>query len=192
MIEIRFHGRGGQGAVVASNILAVACFLEDKSVQAFPAFGVERRGAPVEAYIRVDSQPVLLRTNVYTPNHVVVLDPTLVEVVDVVRGLREKGVLLLNSDRPPGAFPQFSRFATCTVDANRIALRHRLGSRTHPIVNTSILGAFARATGIVSLESVCEAIRQEVPAHHEQNQAAAREAHQAVQFPGADAVQEGP
>ena len=78
MIEIRFHGRGGQGAVVASTILAVACFKEDKHVQAFPAFGVERRGAPVEAYIRIDQAKVLLRTNVYEPDHVVVLDPTMI------------------------------------------------------------------------------------------------------------------
>ena len=76
MTEIRFHGRGGQGAVVASTVLAVACFKEDKHVQAFPAFGVERRGAPVEAYIRVDDEKVLLRTNVYTPDHVVVRSST--------------------------------------------------------------------------------------------------------------------
>ncbi|GAB4265177.1 MAG: pyruvate/ketoisovalerate ferredoxin oxidoreductase subunit gamma [Deferrisomatales bacterium] len=182
MIEIRFHGRGGQGAVVASNILAVACFLEGKYVQAFPAFGVERRGAPVEAYIRVDRQKVLLRTNVYTPDHVVVLDPTLIDVVDVARGLKPGGTLLLNTDKPPEAFERFRDFRVCTVDASRIAIRHRLGSRTHPIVNTAILGAFARATGLVSIDAVCEAIRDEVPSHHEANAAAAREAHDSVVF----------
>ncbi len=180
MVEIRFHGRGGQGAVVASNILAVACFLEDRHVQAFPAFGVERRGAPVEAYIRVDDHKVLLRTNVYTPDHVVVLDPTLVEVVDVVRGLKPGGLLLLNTDLPPDRFPRFAPFSVATVDASRIALRHRLGSRTHPIVNTAILGAFAAATGLVSLDAVCRAIHQEVPSHHDENAAAAREAFEQV------------
>jgi len=189
VIEIRFHGRGGQGAVVASNILAVACFIEGKSVQAFPAFGVERRGAPVEAYIRVDEKKIHLRTNVYKPDHVVVLDPTLIEVVDVSRGLQPGGVLLLNTDRDPGSFPRFAEFSVATVDAGRIALRHGLGSRTHPIVNTGILGAFARATGIVSLDAVCEAIREEVPSHHEANVAAAQEAYDAAVLAGA--VSEG-
>lgn len=180
MTEIRFHGRGGQGAVVASNILAVAFFLEGRYVQAFPAFGVERRGAPVEAYVRVDECKVVLRTNVYHPDHVVVLDPTLIEVVDVTRGLPAGGTLLLNTDRAPDAYPGLAGFRACCVDASRIALRHGLGSRTHPIVNTAILGAFARATGLVSLDAVCRAIREEVPSHHEENAAAAREAYDGV------------
>lgn len=185
MVEIRFHGRGGQGAVVASSILACACFEEGKHAQAFPAFGVERRGAPVEAYIRVDERKVLLRTNVYAPDHVVVLDPTLIEAVDVTGGLRPGGLLLVNSDKVPQAYPSFQSFRVCTVDANRIALRHGLGSRTHPLVNTAILGAFARATGLVSLEAVCEAIRKEVPSHPEANAAAAREAWESVLLPAA-------
>jgi len=180
VIEIRFHGRGGQGAVVASNILAVACFLEGKYVQAFPAFGVERRGAPVEAYIRVDEKKIHIRTNVYTPDQVVVLDPTLIDVVNVSRGLKTGGVLLLNTDRDARTFSRFSGFSVATVDAGRIALRHGLGSRTHPIVNTAILGAFARVTGIVSLDAVCEAIREEVPSHHEGNVGAAQEAYESA------------
>ena len=180
MVEIRFHGRGGQGAVVASSILACACFREGKHVQAFPAFGVERRGAPVEAYIRVDDRKVLLHTNVYTPAHVVVLDPTLIEVVDVTRGLKTGGVLLLNTDRRPESYPSFADFFVCAVDANRIALRHRLGSRTHPLVNTAILGAFAKVTGIVSLEAVARAISAGVPVKREDNVAATREAYDAV------------
>lgn len=182
MIEIRFHGRGGQGAVVASTILAVACFIEGKYCQAFPAFGVERRGAPVEAYIRVDDTKVHLRTNVYTPDHVLVLDPTLIEAIDVSRGLKAGGTLLLNTDKKAQDFPRYSTFSLATVDAGRIALTHRLGSRTHPIVNTAILGAFARATGLVSLEAVCEAIRQEVPSHTEANLAAARQAFEELNF----------
>ncbi|MEW6487377.1 MAG: 2-oxoacid:acceptor oxidoreductase family protein [Thermodesulfobacteriota bacterium] len=176
MVEVRFHGRGGQGAVVASNVLAVACFREGKYVQAFPAFGVERRGAPVEAYLRIAPSKIHLRTNVYAPDHVVVLDPTLVGAANVTRGLKGGGVLLLNTDRLPGDFPEFSAFRVATVDASPIALRHGLGSRTHPIVNTAILGAFARATSLVSLGAVCQAIREEVPSHHEANVAAAREA----------------
>jgi pyruvate ferredoxin oxidoreductase gamma subunit/2-oxoisovalerate ferredoxin oxidoreductase gamma subunit len=183
VIEIRFHGRGGQGAVVASSILAAACFREGKYAQAFPAFGVERRGAPVEAFLRIDDKKILLRTNVYAPDHVVVLDSTLLEVADVGRGLKPGGLVLINTDKGPEAYPAFAAFTVCTVDAHRIALRHRLGSRTHPIVNTAILGAFGRATGLLGIEAVCEAIRQEVPSHQEENAAAAREAWEAVRFP---------
>jgi pyruvate ferredoxin oxidoreductase gamma subunit/2-oxoisovalerate ferredoxin oxidoreductase gamma subunit len=182
VIEIRFHGRGGQGAVVASTILAVACFIEGKFCQAFPAFGVERRGAPVEAYIRVDDSKIHLRTNVYAPDHVLVLDPTLIEVADVGRGLKPGGTLLLNTEKSAAGFPAFASFALATVDASRIALGHRLGSRTHPIVNTAILGAFARATGLVSLDAISEAIRQEVPAMQDANVAAAEEAYNSLHF----------
>lgn len=187
MIEVRFHGRGGQGAVVASNVLAVACFLEGKHVQSFPSFGVERRGAPVEAYTRIDDRKILLRTNVYSPDHVVVLDRTLVEVAGVTRGLRPGGTLLINTDKSPSEVAGSASFRVFTVDAGRIALRHKLGSRTHPIVNTAILGAIARATGLVSADAVCEAIRQEVPSHREENVAAAREAYESVVIPGTPA-----
>lgn len=180
MIEIRFHGRGGQGVVVASNILAVACFKEGKYVQAFPSFGVERRGAPIEAYIRVDDRRVLVRCGIYTPNHVVVLDATLTGVVDVTQGLTPGGTLILNTGKLPQEYPRFDPFATCTVDATRIAIRHNLGSRTHPFINTAILGAFSRATGIVSIDNVCDAIREEVPSNCEANMAAAREAYESV------------
>ncbi|OIP33936.1 MAG: pyruvate ferredoxin oxidoreductase [Deltaproteobacteria bacterium CG2_30_66_27] len=187
MIEVRFHGRGGQGAVVASSVLAVACFLDGKYVQAFPSFGVERRGAPVETYTRIDDRKILLRTNVYTPDHVVVLDATLVEIAAVTRGLKPGGTLLINTGNVPSTLEAFESFRVFTVDAGRIALRHTLGSRTHPIVNTAILGAFARATGLVPVDAVCEAIRQEVPSHREENVAAAREAFESVTIPGAAA-----
>ncbi|MFQ6090097.1 MAG: 2-oxoacid:acceptor oxidoreductase family protein, partial [Candidatus Bipolaricaulia bacterium] len=104
MKEIRFHGRGGQGAVVASQILASALFKEGKYVQSFPAFGVERRGAPVAAFIRVDEEPILLRCEIYRPDHVVVLDPTLIAAVDVATGLKGGGWVLINSDREPAEF----------------------------------------------------------------------------------------
>ena len=182
MIEIRFHGRGGQGAVVASTILAVACFIEGKYCQAFPAFGVERRGAPVEAYLRVAADKIQLRTNVYTPDHVLVLDPTLIEAVDVTRGLKPGGTLLLNTEKGAAHFAHFNNISLATIDASRIATSHKLGSRTHPIVNTSILGAFVRATGLISIDALCAAIDQEVPAYQQENQAAAREAFDSLQF----------
>jgi len=180
MIEIRFHGRGGQGAVVASKILAVAMFSEGQWVQTFPAFGVERRGAPVQAFIRADSDRIDLRCEIYNPQHVVVLDPSLLEAVDVTTGLQPGGTILINSDRAPGHFSQFEDFTVSTIDASAIAVRRGLGTRQHPIVNTGILGAFARQTSLVELGSVVEAIGGEVPFKIEENCQAAREAFDGV------------
>jgi 2-oxoisovalerate ferredoxin oxidoreductase gamma subunit len=182
MIEVRFHGRGGQGAQVASKILAVAFFHEGFFVQSFPAFGVERRGAPVMAFLRVDQQPVLLRVNIYEPDHIVLLDPTLIGAVDVTSGLKPKGWILINSSHPPEAFDQLKDFRTATVDATSIAIRNGLGSRTSPIVNTAILGAFSKVTSLVKIESIALAIREEVPGKKGENAQAAREAYQEVKF----------
>ena len=184
MIEIRFHGRGGQGAVVASKVLAVALFSEGKFVQSFPAFGVERRGAPVMAFTRVDADYIDLRCEIYNPNHVIVLDPSLLEAADVSKGLREGGTILINSDHPPTDFDQFSSFEVATIDASAIAVDHGLGTRQHPIVNTAILGAFARQSGLVGLDSVVEAIKGEVPFKLEENAQAARDAFEQVAMTG--------
>jgi 2-oxoisovalerate ferredoxin oxidoreductase gamma subunit len=183
MIEVRFHGRGGQGAQVASKILAVGFFHEGFYVQSFPAFGVERRGAPVMAFLRIDQQPIQLRVNIYEPDHVVVLDSTLIEAVDVKSGLKEGGWVLINSGRPPEAFHHSLKvFRTATVDATSIAIRNGLGSRTNPIVNTAILGAFSKVTSLVGIDSVALAIREEVPAKKGENAQAAREAYKEVRF----------
>ena len=176
MRELRIHGRGGQGAVIASKLLASALFLEGKSVQSFPAFGVERRGAPVTAFLRFSDGPIWLRCEVTAPDDLVVLDPTLVGAIDVTGGLKPGGSILINSEREPGAYLDLSRrFHVATVDASAVARRHGLGSKTQPIVNTAILGAFSRFLEIVDLESVCSAIREEVP-RADANIAAAREA----------------
>jgi len=181
MRELRIHGRGGQGAVVASKLLAVALFHEDNWVQSFPAFGVERRGAPVTAFLRVDRAPIRLRCEIVEPDDIIILDRTLVEATDVAAGLKAGGTILINTERPPESYPHLqSRFRVVTVDASVVAVRHGLGSRTQPIVNTAILGAFAVATGLVGLESVCRAIREEVPHKVAANEAAAREAAAAV------------
>lgn len=182
MVEIRFHGRGGQGTVIASEILASALFREDKHVQAFPTFGVERRGAPVAAFLRCDDAPIRLRCQIEEPDHVIILDPTLIPVIDVTSGLKPQGWILVNSDRPPEVFEDFKSkgWKTATVAAGEIAFRNQLGSRTHPIVNTAILGAFARITGIVQLESILEAIRLGVPLRPEENVNAAIQAFDAV------------
>ncbi len=177
MRELRIHGRGGQGAVIASKVLAVAVFREGRWVQSFPAFGVERRGAPVTAFLRVADRPIRLRCEITEPDDLIVLDPTLVEAIDVASGLREGGGILINTDRPPSSYPALTaRFRVATVDAGRIATAHGIGSRAQPIVNTAILGAFARWSGLVDLESVCAAIAEEIGYRPEANMEAAREA----------------
>jgi len=193
MIEVRFHGRGGQGAVVASEILAAALFTEGQFVQAFPAFGVERRGAPVAAFLRIDKAPIRLRCQIYQPDHVVILDPTLLTVVDVTAGLKPNGWILINSDSDPEVFTTFAqgRWRVATVDASAIATQHHLGTRTNPIVNTAILGAFARVTELVHLNSIAEALREKVPMCTEGNIAAARESYQAVKVSAAQGIATG-
>lgn len=176
MIEIRFHGRGGQGAVVASNILADAAFREGKYVQAFPYFGVERRGAPVTSFTRIDKNPIKIKSQVYNPNYVVVLDPTLMDVTDVTSGLNKDGIILINSDKDPKYYNL--PFKTATVDATSIAIGNKLGSKMAPIVNTSILGAFAKISNEVMIESIILAIKENAPSKKEENIKAAKEAYE--------------
>jgi 2-oxoacid:acceptor oxidoreductase gamma subunit (pyruvate/2-ketoisovalerate family) len=185
MRELRIHGRGGQGAVIASKLLAAALFHEGRWVQSFPAFGVERRGAPVTAFVRIDEVPIRLRCEVTQPDDIIVLDPTLLTAVDITAGLKPGGSILINSEGPPSDYPALiGRFRVATVAAGEIAARNHLGSRTQPIVNTAILGAFAACSGLVGLESVCAAIEEDVPQHAEANVRAAREAAAAVQLGG--------
>lgn len=186
MIEIRTHGRGGQGAVVASKVLATALFNEGKFVQAFPAFGVERRGAPVVAFTRFDDQPIRHRCEIYEPDHLIVLDHALTETVDVTSGLKVGGWVVVNSQTDPQSFTYTDNFQVAVVNANEIAWRHKLGSRATPIVNTVLLGAFARATGLVSLDAVVKAVRDYVPVKQEENEQATIDAYNEVKlFQGA-------
>lgn len=181
MHELRIHGRGGQGAVVASKILAVALFREGHWVQSFPAFGVERRGAPVAAFLRVDDVPIQLRCEITAPDDLIVLDPTLVEATDVTSGLKSGGSILINSPREPESYVDLCRrFRVATVDAGAIASRHGLGSKAQPLVNTAIAGAFAAYSGMVRLESICAAIRDDIPLKVDENVRAAEEAARAV------------
>jgi 2-oxoacid:acceptor oxidoreductase gamma subunit (pyruvate/2-ketoisovalerate family) len=176
MIEIRFHGRGGQGTVVASKILADAIAKEDNWVQAYPEFGVERRGSPVVAFIRIDDKPIYDKSRIYTPDHVVVVDPTLVEAVDITVGLKPGGTIIINSDRGPEHFAFGDRFKVRTVDATAIAVKHRLGSLAAPIVNTAIVGAVVKILGLTRLESLTQAIRDGISIKPEDNVKAAEEA----------------
>ena len=178
MIEVRFHGRGGQGAVIASRILAEAAFMEGYDVSAFPYFGVERRGAPVTAFTRMDKRPIRVKSQIYEPDYVVVLDPSLMKAIDVLKGLKEGGKVLVNTGKKPEELSLNANVAT--VDATSIALRHGLGSRTAPIVNSAMVGAFARISGIVSIEAVMESVKHNVPVKHEENALAAKEAYESV------------
>jgi len=184
MIEIRFHGRGGQGTVIASILLAKALFQAGYQVQSFSVFGVERRGAPVEAYVRLDKEDILVRTNVYNPDHVVVQDHTLLRNIDVSRGLKPEGWIIINSPGPPADLSPFAGFRLAFVDASRIALRNHLGTRTHPIVNTPMIGAFARVFDMPPMDAIADAIREEVPVEVEGNIKAAQEAYDEVQLVG--------
>jgi len=181
MQEIRFHGRGGQGTVVASILLAKAFFNAGYYVQSFPVFGVERRGAPVEAYLRLDKSKILVRSNVYTPDHVLVQDAGLLERIDITRGLKEGGSILLNAPAMPERLKSPAGFRLACVDASRIAVDHGLGTRTHPMINTAMVGAFAGLMGMPPLEMIAEAIEREIAVQPERNIQAARQAYDQVQ-----------
>jgi len=180
MIEIRMHGRGGQGAVIAAKILASALFKEGKYAQSFPSFGVERRGAPVLAFTRFDDKPVRLRSAIYEPDHLIILDATLIKSTNVFSGLKKGGTILVNTSGPISWFNFPEQYSTAAVDAAGIAVKHNIGTKSMPIVNTSILGAFARFTGIVGIEAIVEAIREGVPIMRDKNAEAAMEAYNAV------------
>jgi len=177
LIEVRFHGRGGQGVVIASEVLAQAAFRMGFEVSAFPFFGVERRGAPVTAYSRIDNKPVRIRSSIYEPDYVVVLDNSLLRGVDILEGLKPAGRVLVNypdGKKLPSLPPRFRYFV---VDATFIAASHGIGSQTAPIVNTAIMGGFARMCDTVTLDSILETIRDIAPAKEEENVSAAKEAY---------------
>jgi pyruvate ferredoxin oxidoreductase gamma subunit len=157
MKEIRVHGRGGQGAVTAAQLLAIAAFHEGKQSQAFPRFGVERRGAPVEAFTRISGETINIRSGIYHPDIIVVLDPSLIEAEDVTNGLKPKGTIIVNSIKDPKELiKNHDDYQIFAVDATSIAMN----LFKKPIVNTAILGAFAAATKLVSLESLNKAIEE--------------------------------
>ena len=177
-LGVRLHGRGGQGAVVASKILAKAYFKQGLFVQAFPAFGMERRGAPVAAYVRVNTAPILARGEVEHPDVCVVLDPKLLELIDVAKGLAPLATVILNYPDPT-APPKFQGVKTvASVNATEIALNCGLGSSLAPIVNTVILGAYAKVIRQIPLEldNLLQAIEEVIPSKQEKNVVAARQA----------------
>jgi pyruvate ferredoxin oxidoreductase gamma subunit len=153
MIEVRFHGRGGQGAVTSAELVALAAISEGKYAQSFPSFGPERRGAPVQSF-----KPIRLRPGIREPDVVVVLDPALIEVGGALVGLKEKGIIVINTRKSLADIKkEFSiTHKTAVLNATDIA-RQILGL---PITNTTMIGALVKASGIVKMESLIE------PLHH--------------------------
>ncbi len=176
MKEIRFHGRGGQGVVTAAEVLAAAALYEGKYGQSFPFFGPERRGAPVVSYLRVDESPIRHRQGVYAPDAVVVLDPQLPNIINVMAGLKSKGVVVFNSRTSPPAFKlEGNPMMIASVDATGIALEI-IG---RPITNMVMLGAFSAATGWLTMDAISKAIQERFTGESaEKNEKATRMAYQ--------------
>jgi 2-oxoacid:acceptor oxidoreductase gamma subunit (pyruvate/2-ketoisovalerate family) len=159
LLEVRWHGRGGQGAWTASELLARAAVYEGKYIQSFPEFGPERMGAPVSAFTRISTEPIKLHCAIYNPDVVVVLDPTLLKAVPVTEGLGEEGTLIINSKDSPAEVRKMlkeDKGKVWTVPATEIAIKI-LGL---PITSTAMLGAVARVTEVVGLESVEKTVRE--------------------------------
>ncbi len=159
MKEIRIHGRGGQGSVTAAELLAIAAFEDGLYSQAFPSFGVERRGAPVMAFVRLSDHTIRLRSQVYDPDYVIVQDATLIETVDVASGLKADGMIIINTEHKPEDLHLETEAVVRTIDATRIAL-DIIGK---PIMNTVMLGAFAGASGEVTVDSIKHAVQDRFP-----------------------------
>ena len=160
MIEIRWHARGGQGGFTGARLLGLAASVFcNHYAQAFPSFGPERRGAPVLGFTRVDNKPITDHSQVYTCDYVVVLDETLIETVDVAKGLKDGGIILINTKLGPDRFPFEGNFRVVTVDASAIAMEE-LGV---PIANTAMLGAFAAMNDLIGIDSILKAVDKGMP-----------------------------
>jgi pyruvate ferredoxin oxidoreductase gamma subunit len=161
MLQIRIHGRGGQGVVTAAEMLSIAAFEQGRHAQAFPSFGSERTGAPVIAFCRMDDQEIRLREPILSPDVLIVQDPTLLHQVDVFQGLQPDGYVLINSKRSfhdlglADIEARFRRERLTTLPATEIALKH-LG---RPLPNAVLLGGFAALSGLITLDAVAHAIR---------------------------------
>jgi len=178
MLEIRWHGRGGQGAVTSVEMLALTAIGEGKFAQGFPSFGPERRGAPVAAFTRIDDKRIKVRSGIYTPDVVVVLDPSLVAIVNVTEGLKPDGTLIVNTAKSPGEVKDELGFqgTVATVDASKIAWEE-LGV---PITNTTMLGALIKVLKVVELESVRSPLEHRFGRIAPKNLAALERAYQEV------------
>ena len=158
MKELRIHGRGGQGSVTAAELIAVAAFEGGVFAQAFPAFGVERRGAPVQAFVRFNNKKIRLRSQVYEPDYIIVQDSTLIKDVNVFQGVKKGGIVIVNTEKA-GKYEVPEGVKLIAIDATSIALK-TLGL---PITNTSLMGAFAAATGEIGFTALENALNHRFP-----------------------------
>ena len=162
LIEIRWHGRGGQGAKTAALLFADAALASGKYIQAFPEYGPERMGAPVTAFNRISSKPILLHSGVLNPDVVIVLDPTLMDGVDVTEGLPQDGVIIVNTNKSPADIKKELKISGAikvyTVDASTIS-KETIGRE---IPNTPMLGAFIKVTGILDFKDMIEDTRKKL------------------------------
>jgi pyruvate ferredoxin oxidoreductase gamma subunit len=156
MKEIRIHARAGQGAITTASLLGYAYFLKGMYPYAFPNFGAARMGAPMNAFVRVDSRPVRLRSQIYEPDYVIVVDPTLMRGYNCFSGLKEEGVAIINGSEGLELPKLKARQKVFTVPANEIALK-TIG---RPLGNTALIGAFAAATGELKLDTLLEVIKK--------------------------------
>ncbi len=158
LYEVRWHARGGQGAVTASRFLSASASRENKHFQGFPEFGTERMGAPIQAFTRLSSNRIYTHEQVQTPDAVVVLDPTLLETVDVTAGIKPGSPLIINSDLPASALRKQlpkGNYKLYTVNATKIATE----CVGRPITNTAMVGALVRITGLIAFKAVEEELR---------------------------------
>jgi 2-oxoacid:acceptor oxidoreductase gamma subunit (pyruvate/2-ketoisovalerate family) len=176
MLEIKFRGRGGQGAVVASEILGKCFFLEGKYPQAFSLFGGERRGAPVFGFLRVDDKPILLKCQIKNPDHVIIFDLSLADESEILGEIKPGGTFLINTTEGIERFQHLRRFQVGLIDANGIAgstgLEHTF--------NTAVLGAYVRMAGLVKIDTLISVISTAIPSRVENNMQAARLAYDQV------------
>ncbi|NLA26762.1 MAG: pyruvate ferredoxin oxidoreductase [Firmicutes bacterium] len=186
MIEFRFHGRGGQGIVLAAAVFAEAIFREGLYARAFSLFGAERRGAPVTAFVRAGRERLMPRCRVYRPDYIMVIDPTLTGTA-IPAGLKAEGGLLINDrkseEKTPflQSLPPGGSFRLYRVDASAIAWKYRLAIGSFPAVNAIMVGALARVSGLASLESVQAAVEKKIALRLEDNLKAAAEGYRQVE-----------
>lgn len=159
MIEIRIHGRGGQGIVTSGELIGFAAFSDGKYAQALPKFGSERTGSPVTAFVRISNRPIRIRTPISNPDYVIIQDATLLGAVPVLDGLKEDGLIIINTQKKPVDIGLNVNSHIKTVPATELAIE-TLGM---PIVNTTILGAFAAASGLISMDGIRRAIEHRFP-----------------------------
>jgi 2-oxoacid:acceptor oxidoreductase, gamma subunit, pyruvate/2-ketoisovalerate family len=180
MIEVRWHGRGGQGAVTSVELLAVAAISAGKYAQGFPSFGPERRGAPIAAFSRIDEKKIKVRSGIYEPDVVLVLDSSLIGLVNVIDGLKPDGKLIVNTAKSPEEIRKELNFSgvIATVDGTGIA-RKEMGV---PIANTTMIGALLKVIGVMKLDQMKDAVEHRFGRIAQKNLAAMKRAYEEIKI----------